>query len=132
MGVIPQIFRHNDIVSLEKALTTVHGADRTVIITEGVFSMDGDICPLGQIVQLKKRYNAVLMVDEAHSMGVLGMNGRGIHEHCNIAADEVDVYTGSLSKAIPSNGGFIACRKDVALSQTQQRTLHFFFCSYSC
>jgi 8-amino-7-oxononanoate synthase len=115
LGVVPQIFRHNDVLSLETALATVHLADRTVIITEGIFSMDGDICPLASIVDVKKKYKAVLMVDEAHSMGVLGQGGRGAHEHYGIAAGEVDVYTGSLSKAIPSNGGFIATRSDVAL-----------------
>lgn len=76
--------------------------------------MDGDICNLPEIVQLKEEFDALLMIDEAHSLGVLGEQGRGVNYHFNIPSEKIDIFTGSLSKAIPSNGGFIAAReKDI-------------------
>ena len=70
--------------------------------------MDGDLCPLPELIELKKRFGSYLLVDEAHSFGILGATGRGINQHFGLPADGVDVWTGSLSKAIPANGGFIA------------------------
>ena len=105
-------FPHNDIAAAEDALRRAP-AGRTLIVVDGLYSMDGDICPLPELVELKRRYGAFLLVDEAHSLGVLGTTGRGVHEHFGIAADAVDIWTGSLSKAIPSNGGFLAGRRDV-------------------
>ena len=105
-------FAHNDIAAAEDALRRAP-AGRTLIVVDGLYSMDGDICPLPKLVELKRRYGAFLLVDEAHSLGVLGTTGRGVHEHFGIAADAVDIWTGSLSKAIPSNGGFLAGRRDV-------------------
>ena len=101
-------FAHNDLASVETLLEQSAGDGRTLVITEGVFSMDGDLCPLPELIELKKRFDSYLLVDEAHSFGVLGATGRGINQHFGLPADGVDVWTGSLSKAIPANGGFIA------------------------
>jgi len=102
-------FRHNDLAHLE-ALLEEHRADtvRALIVTEGVFSMDGDIPDLPGLIALKRRYGAYLMVDEAHSLGVLGVRGRGIQEHFGVAASDVDIWMGTLSKSLASCGGYIA------------------------
>jgi 8-amino-7-oxononanoate synthase len=106
-GVPLRKFDHNDPTSLEKALQ--HGPQgRILIVVDGLYSMDGDVCPLPEIIDLKQRYGAMLMVDEAHSLGVLGARGRGVHEHFGVDPSDVDIWTGSLSKAIPANGGFVA------------------------
>lgn len=101
-------FLHNDPESLEDLLRKDSGARRKLIAVEGIYSMDGDLCPLPEIVVLKEKYGAALMVDEAHSLGVLGATGRGAHEHFRIDSRRVDIWMGALSKAIPSNGGYIA------------------------
>jgi glycine C-acetyltransferase len=86
-----------------------------LIISEGVFSMDGDICCLPELVAIKKEYDCFLMMDDAHAIGVLGATGRGCDEHYGIETSEVDIWTGSLAKSIPSNGGFVACSQEVAI-----------------
>jgi len=106
-GVPYHFFAHNDPAALEEKLAEGRGA-RALVVVEGVYSMDGDVCPLPEIVDLKKRYGATLLVDEAHSFGVLGKGGRGVDEHFGLWVHEVDFWTGSLSKAVPANGGFIA------------------------
>jgi 8-amino-7-oxononanoate synthase len=108
-------FPHNDVDSIERELRRAPAGHRTLIVVDGLYSMDGDTCPLPALVDLKRRYDAFLLVDEAHALGTLGTTGRGVHEHFGIEADAVDVWTGSLSKAVPSNGGFIAGRRDVVL-----------------
>jgi 8-amino-7-oxononanoate synthase len=108
-------FRHNDPNSLEAVLKKKTTGRRKLIIVEGIYSMDGDICPLPEIVELKNKYGANLMIDEAHSFGVMGTTGRGIDEHYGIAADEVNIWMGTLSKAIPSVGGFIAAKKSIII-----------------
>jgi glycine C-acetyltransferase len=113
-GITPVSFRHNEPASLREILTKASASVRKLIIIEGIYSMDGDICELPQIVELKEEYNALLMIDEAHSLGVLGKDGRGVNYHFNIPSEKIDIFTGSLSKAVPSNGGFIAAReKDI-------------------
>lgn len=107
------IFPHNDTAALERALRRGSPGRRTLIVVDGLYSMDGDACPLPELVELKRRYDAFLLVDEAHALGVLGATGRGVHEHFGIEAKAVDVWTGSLSKAVPSNGGFLAGRRDL-------------------
>jgi len=108
-GARRQIFRHNDMVHLEDLLRSTKGQHRRVlIVAEGVYSMDGDIAPLDDLIRLKKQYNAVLMVDEAHSMGVLGATGRGIGELFDIQPQDVDLWMGTLSKSFASCGGYIA------------------------
>ena len=105
-------FDHNDPSSLQEKLEERQNGQRTLIIVEGIYSMDGDICPLPEIIELKKKYGAPLMIDEAHSFGVLGTAGRGVESHFSLKTDDVDIWMGSLSKAVPSNGGFIAGKKD--------------------
>ncbi len=106
------IYKHNDMVELEARLKEIGSTDKTVmIVTDGVFSMDGDIAPLPKIVELAKKYNAITVVDDAHGEGVLG-NGRGIVEHFGLH-DQVDVEVGTLSKAFGVVGGVIAGKKQL-------------------
>jgi glycine C-acetyltransferase len=106
-------FDHNDLSSLQAALRDPANGGRTLIVVEGLYSMDGDTCPLPDLISVKNDNGAFLMVDEAHSFGALGDTGRGVDEHFGLAADCVDVWTGSLSKAIPSNGGFVAGSREL-------------------
>lgn len=103
-------FRHNDMEDLERRLRQARnrGARRILIAVDSVFSMDGDQAPLAELIALRDRYGAFLLVDEAHSLGALGASGRGICEEQGIEPSAIDILTGSLSKAIPSSGGFIA------------------------
>jgi glycine C-acetyltransferase len=114
-GVSLQRFRHNDLDSLRHELATGAAANRTLIVADGVFSMDGDICPLPDLVAIKKEFGCFLMIDESHASGVLGATGRGTDEHFGVPADAVDIWSGSLAKAIPSNGGFIAVSQELAI-----------------
>ena len=124
-------FRHNDTGALRLALDRNTHARRTLIVAEGVYSMDGDVCPLPEIVALKRRYGALLMVDEAHSFGVLGARGRGVHEHFGLDATCADLWTGSLSKAIPANGGFVAGPADL-ITYLQHAGAPFIFSAALC
>lgn len=114
-GVPLQRFRHNDIDSLRHELANGPAANRTLIVSDGVFSMDGDICPLPDLIEVKREFGCFLMIDESHASGVLGTNGRGTDEHFGVSADEVDIWSGSLAKAIPSNGGFVAVSQELAI-----------------
>ncbi|HET6880275.1 MAG TPA: aminotransferase class I/II-fold pyridoxal phosphate-dependent enzyme [Pirellulales bacterium] len=102
-----QVFSHNDVEGLEKLLRQARGGRRLVAV-DGVYSMEGDVAPLPEIVDLCRRYDALLMVDEAHSLGVLGKTGRGVQEHFNLPADAIDLKMGNTSKSLASLGGFIA------------------------
>jgi glycine C-acetyltransferase len=93
--------------------------------------MDGDICKLPEIVELKKEFEAFLLIDESHSFGVLGDGGRGTGEHFGIAPSDVDIWTGSLAKAIPSNGGFVACSQELAIF-LQHASAPFIFSAALC
>ena len=103
-------FRHNDMEDLERRLRQARnrGVARVLVAVDSVFSMDGDEVPLARVIELKKKYGAFLLVDEAHSIGAVGRSGRGICELQDIDPGDVDIVTGSLSKAIPSSGGFVA------------------------
>ena len=102
-------FPHNDADALERLLAQIPPhARRVLIAVEGVYSMDGDLAALDRIVELKKRYGALLLVDEAHSLGVVGATGRGIGEHFAIDRADVDLWMGTLSKSLASCGGYIA------------------------
>ncbi|MGH7507151.1 MAG: aminotransferase class I/II-fold pyridoxal phosphate-dependent enzyme [Longimicrobiales bacterium] len=103
-------FRHNDLGDLERRLRQARnrGAQRILVAVDSVFSMDGDQAPLADLVEIKRRHGAFLLVDEAHSIGAIGPTGRGICEEQNVDPAAVDILTGSLSKAIPSSGGFVA------------------------
>lgn len=99
-------YRHNSMEDLESRLDADENTMK-LIVTDGVFSMDGDIAPLPQICQLARSYNALVMVDDAHGMGVLGADGMGSVSHFNLK-DSVDLQMGTLSKGIPAVGGFIS------------------------
>ncbi len=114
-GVPLQRFKHNDMDSLRQEIASGGACNRTVIIADGVFSMDGDICPLPDLVQIKRDTGCFLMIDESHASGVLGRTGRGTDEHFGLHATDVDIWTGSLAKGIPSNGGFIAVSQELAI-----------------
>jgi glycine C-acetyltransferase len=102
-----RIFPHKDLGRLEEILKeTASFQGKKLLITDGVFSMDGDIAPLPPLVELGERYGAILMVDDAHSSGVLGRNGRGTVDHFNLHG-RVDIQVGTLSKAIGSLGGYV-------------------------
>jgi myxalamid-type polyketide synthase MxaB len=106
-------FSHNDARSLEQLLSQHrHHYEKVLIAVEGIYSTDGDLAPLPAMVDLKQRYKAFLLVDEAHSIGVLGQHGRGIAEHFGIPATAVDLWMGTLSKSFASCGGYIAGRQE--------------------
>lgn len=114
------IYKHRDILDLEIQLKSAQELTKTpksdgqlpvvLIVTDGVFSMDGDLAPLPQIVRLARQYSALTMVDDAHGEGVLGNGGRGIVDHFNLVG-QIDIEVGSLSKAFSVIGGFIAGKK---------------------
>jgi len=105
-------FRHNDMEHLEGLLKNAPADVAKMVVADSVFSMDGDIIDLPKVVELCKKYNAWLMIDEAHSVGVLGKTGTGIEEHFNMYGS-IDIKMGTLSKTIPSVGGYIAANKDI-------------------
>ncbi len=104
-------FRHNDMADLEKQLQKCEPNAIKLIVVDGVFSMEGDLANLPEIVRLKKKYNASLMVDEAHGIGVFGKEGRGVCDHFGLT-DDVDIIMGTFSKSLASIGGFIAADSD--------------------
>ncbi|MEZ4592941.1 MAG: aminotransferase class I/II-fold pyridoxal phosphate-dependent enzyme [Chloroflexota bacterium] len=106
-------FRHNDMDHLEKRLQEAGDNGRKLVIADSVFSMDGDIINLPEMVRLCRKYDAYLMIDEAHSIGVLGEGGHGIEEHFDMPPDSIDIKMGTLSKAIPSAGGYVAGNKEL-------------------
>jgi 8-amino-7-oxononanoate synthase len=105
-------YRHNDMTELERLLERNNQARGKLIVTDGVFSMEGDIADLPRITQLAAQHGARVMVDDAHSIGVLGENGRGTAEHFHLE-DKVDIIMGTFSKSFASLGGFIAAEYDV-------------------
>lgn len=108
---MPRKYRHRDMASLERELARCHPESIKLIVTDGVFSMEGDIAPMPEIVRLAHKYNANIMVDEAHGFGVLGPGGRGTCHHFGVAVD-VDLLMGTFSKSFASIGGFIASDRD--------------------
>jgi 8-amino-7-oxononanoate synthase len=108
-------FRHNDLEDLERLLRIHRRASRNaLIVVEGLYSMDGDIADLPRLIELKQRYGAWLMVDEAHALGVLGATGRGLAEHFGISPGHVDIWMGTLSKALAGCGGYICGTRELA------------------
>ena len=100
-------YKHNDMEDLENILKTLPHEAVKLIVVDGVFSMEGDLCKLPEIVALKHKYNCSIMVDEAHGLGVFGRDGRGVCDHFGLT-DEVDLIMGTFSKSLASIGGFIA------------------------
>ena len=105
-------FRHNDMEHLEGLLKNAPADVTKMVVADAVFSMDGDVIDLPKMVALCKQYKAWLMIDEAHSVGVLGKTGTGIEEHFGLE-DVIDIKMGTLSKTIPSVGGYIASKKEI-------------------
>jgi len=107
-----KVFPHKDVEACEKTLKELEGRKcRKLLITDGVFSMDGDIAPLPQLVALAEKYGCVMMVDDAHASGVLGRNGRGTVDHYNLHG-RVDIQVGTLSKAIGALGGYVCSTRN--------------------
>ncbi len=104
-------YKHNDMEDLENILKTLPHEAVKLIVVDGVFSMEGDLCKLPEIVELKHKYNCSIMVDEAHGLGVFGKDGRGVCDHFGLT-DEVDLIMGTFSKSLASIGGFIASDSD--------------------
>ena len=104
-------YKHNDMEDLENILKTLPHDAIKLIVVDGVFSMEGDLCKLPEIIELKHKYNCSVMVDEAHGLGVFGKQGRGVCDHFGLT-DEVDLIMGTFSKSLASIGGFIAGDKD--------------------
>jgi 8-amino-7-oxononanoate synthase len=105
-------YKHNDMADLEKQLSSIGNDISTMIVVDGVFSMEGDLANLPDIVTLAKKYNAKTMVDEAHGIGVMGKNGRGTAEHFGVE-DEIDIIMGTFSKSFASLGGMVVGDKKV-------------------
>ncbi|MFA4935638.1 MAG: 8-amino-7-oxononanoate synthase [Candidatus Methanoperedens sp.] len=121
-GADVKVYPHMDISSIEKTLrTSKHG--KKLIVTDGIFSMDGDIAPLREIVELAKDFDAMVMVDDAHATGVLGKHCRGTADYFNI---EVDINIGTLSKALASMGGYIAGSSEL-IDYLRNRARSFMF-----
>jgi glycine C-acetyltransferase len=108
-----KVFRHKDVTHAEELLKEIqHGPGHKLLITDGVFSMDGDIGPVGALADVAEKYGAIMMVDDAHASGVLGRNGRGSVDHWS-AHGKVDVQVGTLSKAIGALGGYVCGSRDL-------------------
>lgn len=118
-------FRHNDMDALERLLAKCEPDKLKVIVVDAVFSMEGDVTKLPEIVELSKKYNASIMVDEAHSLGVFGKTGAGVCEHFG-ATNDVDLIMGTFSKSLGTIGGFIAADKNIInFLKHHSRTLIF-------
>ncbi|WP_051286664.1 aminotransferase class I/II-fold pyridoxal phosphate-dependent enzyme [Megalodesulfovibrio gigas] len=108
-GAVRMPYAHNDVEALDTLLTAERGHyKRCLIVTEGLFSMDGDTPNLPRLIELKKKHQCFLMVDEAHAVGVLGATGRGIAEHYGVDPAGVDIWMGTLSKTLCGCGGYVA------------------------
>jgi 8-amino-7-oxononanoate synthase len=108
-GAARRSFAHNDLDNLEQILATVRNKfERVLIVVEGLYSMDGDYPDLPRLIEIKNRFHAWLMIDEAHSLGVMGARGSGIFEHFDADPREVDIWMGTVSKTLAGCGGYIA------------------------
>ena len=124
-------YHNRDMAHLDEQLREASGARRRLIATDGVFSMEGDICILPELIAIKKEFGCCLLVDEAHALGVIGPGGRGTDEHFGVSAGEVDIWTGSLAKGIPSNGGFVAASQELCI-YLQHAAAPFIFSAALC
>src|SRR5437867_5413156 len=107
-----KVFPHKDLDACEKVLQEIAARPgRKLLVTDGVFSMEGDIAPLPALVELAERYGAIMMIDDAHSSGVLGRNGRGTVDHFDLHG-RVDIQVGTLSKAVGALGGYVSSTRD--------------------
>ncbi len=120
-------YNHSDMDDLERQLKSIPLDSGKLIITDGVFSMGGDICKLPDIVRLAKKYNARVMVDDAHALGVIGVNGRGTASHFGLE-DEVDIIMGTFSKSLASIGGYMVASKSVC-NYVKHNSRPYVFCA---
>lgn len=121
-------YEHSDMQDLENKLKNIDtSVSGILIVTDGVFSMSGEICKLPEIVALAKKYGARVMVDDAHGLGVLGAHGRGTAEHFGLE-DDVDIYMGTFSKSLASLGGYMAAKKEVC-EYVRHVSRPFIFCA---
>lgn len=120
-------YKHCDPEDLEQKVKSQNSKARKLIVTDGVFSMDGDIAPLPELVEISSKYNAILVVDDAHGEGVLGKNGRGVVDHFHLHG-QVDIEIGTLSKAFGVVGGYVAGKK-VVIEWLRQKARPFLFSS---
>jgi glycine C-acetyltransferase len=119
-------YLHNDMEDLEKRLQETQHCRHRMIVTDGVFSMDGTIAQLDKICDLADKYNALVMIDECHASGFVGKTGRGTHEHCNVMG-RVDIITGTLGKALGgASGGFTSAKKEI-IEILRQRSRPYLF-----
>ena len=105
-------YPHNDMITLRRLLSETESIGRRLIVTDGVFSMDGDLAPLKELVSIKEEFGALLMVDDAHATGVLGATGRGSAEQCGVKAG-IDIHMGTLGKALGSFGAYAAASREI-------------------
>ena len=122
-------YKHNDMADLERVLQRCEPDKVKLIVVDGVFSMEGDLANLPEIVRLKHKYNASIMVDEAHGIGVFGRQGRGVCDHFGLT-DEVDLIMGTFSKSLASIGGFIAANQTII--DSLRHTARTYIFSASC
>lgn len=120
-------YKHNDMADLERNLAEIPESAGILIVTDGVFSMSGDICNLPEIVNLAEKYGARVMVDDAHGLGVLGHGGRGTADHFGLT-DKVDIIMGTFSKSLASIGGFMAS-SERAVNYVRHTSRPFIFCA---
>ncbi len=125
-------FKHNDMAALEGKLQQVPAGATKLVVSDSVFSMDGDIIDLPKVVELCKKHNAWLMIDEAHSVGVLGETGSGIEEYFGMES-VIDIKMGTLSKTIPSIGGYVAGKERLdRVPAAHQPGVYLLGCTASC
>ncbi|HSY19814.1 MAG TPA: 8-amino-7-oxononanoate synthase [Candidatus Acidoferrales bacterium] len=131
-GAKLRIFDHNDLADLEKILVWTdekkrgkQGSTRTLIVTESIFSMDGDVAPLREIVALKEKYGAWLMVDEAHATGTIGRHGRGLADELGVSS-KIEIQMGTLGKALGASGGY-TCGSRALINYLINRARSFIF-----
>lgn len=119
-------YKHNDMSDLEDKLQASQKARSRIIVTDGVFSMDGTIAQLDKIVELAEKYQSMVMIDECHASGFMGKTGRGTHEHCGVMG-KIDIITGTLGKALGgASGGFTSGRKEI-IEILRQRSRPYLF-----
>ena len=120
-------YNHNDMADLERQLSSIPYESGKLIVTDGVFSMGGDICNLPEIVRLAKKYNARVMVDDAHALGVIGEGGRGTASHFGLEK-EVDIIMGTFSKSLASIGGYMVASHEVC-NYVKHSSRPYLFCA---
>jgi len=125
-GVTKAVYKHGDMAALEEKLIETKDCGVALVVTDGVFSMEGNIAKLPEIIALCKKYNALLMVDDSHATGVIGKTGRGTMEYYNIT-EGVDIISGTFGKALGgAGGGFIAATKNICAILAQRSRPHIF------